>query len=99
MRVLERRLRRIQVGLLPPVETETPRRFYEVVLGIRRRRAERLGLPAPDEVTYVPEPGWRGMSLAEAIRASRERWRLRREAEEAGGALTSAADTGRRARV
>ena|ERR1700722_1804682 len=92
-----RRLCRLEKALLPPVETEASRRSHEAVLDIRRRRAARLGLPAPED---VPEPMYRhGMSDAEIIRASRERWRSRCEAEEAGASLTSAADTGRRARL
>jgi hypothetical protein len=65
MRVLERRLRRLEVGLLPPAETAESRRLHEIVLDIRRRRAERLGLPVPED---VPEPIYRpGMSLANGI--------------------------------
>ena len=45
MRVLERRLRRLEVGPLPPPETAESRRVHEIVLDIRRRRAARLGLP------------------------------------------------------
>jgi hypothetical protein len=71
MRVLERRLRRLEEGLLPPVETEESRRLHEVVQDIRRRRAARLGLPEPED---VPAPAFRpGMSLAEMILAARER--------------------------
>jgi hypothetical protein len=70
MRVLEKRLRRLEVGL-PPVETEGSRRLHEVVLDIRRRRAARLGLPEPED---VPDPEYRpGMSLADGIRAARQR--------------------------
>jgi hypothetical protein len=71
MRVLERRLRRLEEGLLPPPETAESRRLPEIVLDIRRRRAARLGLTEPED---APEPGWRGMSLGDAIRASRPRW-------------------------
>jgi hypothetical protein len=39
MRVLEKRLRRLEVGLLPPPETAESRRINEIVLDIRRRRA------------------------------------------------------------
>ena len=71
MRVLERRLRRLEEGLLPPPETEESRRLHEVVLDIRRRRAARLGLPEPED---VPDLEYRpGMSLADGIRAARER--------------------------
>jgi hypothetical protein len=71
MRVLERRLRRLEVGLLPPAETEESRRLHEIVLDIRRRRAERLGLPVEED---APDPAYRpGMSLADIIRASRQR--------------------------
>jgi hypothetical protein len=73
MRVLERRLRKLEVGLLPPPETAESRRLHEIVLDIRRRRAARLGLPVPDDVLEPLEPGWRGMSLAEIILASRKR--------------------------
>jgi hypothetical protein len=60
-------------GLLPPAETEESRRDHEIVLDIQRRRAERLGLSAPDD---IPEPEYRhGMSIAEIILASRERAR------------------------
>ena len=71
MRVLERRLRRLEEGLLPPAETEESRRLHEIVMDIQRRRAARLGLPEPED---DPEPAnLRGMSLGEIIRASRER--------------------------
>jgi hypothetical protein len=71
MRVLERRLRRLEVGLMPLAETAESRRLHEVVLNIRRRRAARLGLPAPED---VPAPAFRpGMSLAEKIIAARGR--------------------------
>jgi hypothetical protein len=53
MRVLERRLRRLEVGLLPLAETAEWRRIYEIVPDIRRRRAARLGLSVPED---VPEP-------------------------------------------
>src|ERR1022692_984428 len=67
MRVLERRLRRLEEGLLPPPETAESRRLHEIVLGIRRARAARLGLPEPED---VPAPAFRpGMSLAEMILA------------------------------
>ena len=69
MRVLERRLRRLEVGLLPPLETAASRRAHQIVLDIRRRRAERLGLPEPDDRL---EAAYRAsMSLAERIVASR----------------------------
>ena len=71
MRVLERRLRRLEEGLLPPPETEESRQLHEIVLDIQRRRAARLGLPEPED---VPTPAFRpGMSLAEMILAARER--------------------------
>jgi hypothetical protein len=82
MRVLERRLRRLEEGLLPPPETEESRRLHEVVLDIRRRRAARLGLPEPED---VPAPEYRpGMSLADGIRAARRRIPERRAPEESG---------------
>src|ERR1017187_7186284 len=56
MRVLERRLRRFEEGLLPPPETAESRRLHEIVLGIRRARAARLGLPEPED---VPAPAFR----------------------------------------
>jgi len=76
MRVLERRLRRLEVGLLPSAETAESRRFHEVVLDIRRRRAARLGLPEPKEVPAPTFPP--GMSLGYMIRAVRLRRPLRR---------------------
>jgi len=82
MRVLERRLRRLEGRLLPPPETAESRRVHEVVMDIRRRRAARLGLPEPKDVpatVYRP-----GMGLAEIILASRAQCRARRKAEEAG---------------
>jgi hypothetical protein len=82
MRVLERRLRRLEEGLLPPAETEESRRLHEVALDIRRRRAARLGLPDPED---DPEPVYRpGMSIGDTIRAGVQRMRERRAAEEAG---------------
>jgi len=69
MRVLEKRLRRLEVGLLPPVDTASSRRVHQIALDIRRSRAKRLGLPEPDD---VPASACRpGMSLAEMIVASR----------------------------
>lgn len=71
MRVLEKRLRRLQVGLLPPPETAESRRLHEIILEARRRRAARLGLPMPED---VPTPSFRpGMSLGEMILAARKR--------------------------
>jgi hypothetical protein len=71
VRVLEKRLRKLEEGLLPPPETAESRRVHELVLDIRRRRAARLGLPEPED---VPAPAFRpGMSLAEMIIASRVR--------------------------
>jgi hypothetical protein len=71
MRVLERRLRRLEIGLLPAAETEESRDLHERVLNIRRRRAARLGLPAPEDIRA---PAFRpGMSLAEKIIAARVR--------------------------
>jgi hypothetical protein len=68
MRVPERRLRRLEDGLLPPAETEELRRLHEIPLDLRRRQAA-LGLPEMDD---GPEPAyWPDMSLADIIRA---RW-------------------------
>ena len=70
MRVLERRLRRLEEGLLPPAETAESRELHEIVLDIRRRRAARLGIPVED----LPDPIYRpGTSIAEGILASRKR--------------------------
>jgi len=78
MRSLDRRLRRLEVGLLPPPETAESRRIHELVLDIRRRRAARLGLPEPDD---VPEPDFPpGLSLGEMINYAARR---HREAEAA----------------
>ena len=71
MRMLQRRLRRLEEGLLHPAETAESRRVQELVMDIRRRRAARLGRPEPED---VPVPAyWSGMSLGEIIRAGRER--------------------------
>jgi len=71
MRVLERRLRKLEEGLLPPPETEESRRLHEIVMDIRRRRAARLGIPVEED---VPAPAFRpGMSLGEMIIAARQR--------------------------
>jgi hypothetical protein len=73
MKTISRRVWRLERDLLPPMETEASRRTREIVLGIRRRRAERLGLPVPDD---VPEPAYRhGMSIGEAMRVERQRMR------------------------
>ncbi len=82
MRLLEKRLRRLEMSLLPSAETGAPRRVDEMVLDIRRRRAARLGLPEPED---VPEPVYRsGMSVGDAIRAGVQRLRERWAAERAG---------------
>ncbi len=65
MRVLERRLRKLEEGLLPSPETAESRRMHEIVMDIRRARAAGLGLPEPEdapEVDFTP-----GISLAEVI--------------------------------
>ena len=72
MRAIGRRIQRLEVGLLPPTETEESRRLHEIVFGIRRRRAERLGLPKPVG------------TLGEIILPSRERWRTRQAGSEVG---------------
>ena len=60
MRVLEKRLRRLEEGLLPSAETVESRDLHERVLAILRRRAA-LGRPEPEN---VPAPVSRpGMSL------------------------------------
>ncbi len=70
MRMLQKRLHRLEEGLLPPAETAESRRVHELVMDIQRRRAARLGLPEPED---VPVPAyWSGMSLGEIIRAGRE---------------------------
>ena len=82
MKAITRRLRRLEVGLLPPPETAESRRVHEIVLDIRRRRAARLGLPVPED---APEPVHRsGMSIGDTIRAGVQRRRERRAAEKAG---------------
>jgi len=84
MRVLEKRLRRLEEGLLPPAETEESQRLHEIVMEIRRRRAARLGLPEPED---VPAPALRpGMSLAEVIINAR----VRRPLPEAAGTFADA---------
>ena len=80
MRVLERRLHKLEVGLLPAAESPESRCLYEIVLDIRRRRADRLALPEPED---VPEPAYRpDMSIAELITAARQRRRERLAAVE-----------------
>jgi hypothetical protein len=79
MRVLEKRLRKLEVGLLPPPETPESRRIHDIVLDIRRRRAARLGLPEPKDVPAPAFPS--GMSLADMIRATRKRTPLTEAAE------------------
>jgi hypothetical protein len=93
MRVLERRLRRLEEGLLPPAESEESRRILDAVIEIERRRAAMLGLPAPDD---DPEPVYRpGMSIGDTIRAGvhrlREHWAVE-EAEARSPARTSRDD-------
>ncbi len=85
MKWIDRRLRRLEEGLLPPRETAESRRLHEIVLGIRRRRAARLGLPEPKDVPAAPGiPAWPGITLAEIIRGGVQRMREARAVEEAG---------------
>jgi hypothetical protein len=85
MRVLVRRLRKLEEGLLPPAETAESRRVHEIVMDMRRARAARLGIPEPED---DPEPVYRrGMSIGDTIRASVQRMRERRAAEETGARL------------
>ena len=71
MRVLDRRLRKLEEGLLPPAETAESRRLHEIVQDIRRRRVARLGIPVEED---GPAPEYRpGMSLGEMIIAARQR--------------------------
>jgi len=72
MRVLEKRLRRLETGLLPPPETAESRRLDEVVMDIRRRRAARLGISEPEDVPALPTRA-PGMTLAEMIIGARTR--------------------------
>ena len=81
MNGLERRLRKLEVGLLPTPETAESRRLRELILEARRRRAAREGLPMPESVLVPAFPS--GMSIGETIRACAQR---RRAAEEAGAA-------------
>ncbi len=91
MKAITRRVRRLEQRLLAPVETEASRRAREMVLDIRRHRAERLGLPVPDD---VPEPAYRhGMSIGDTLRAEHQRTLSRWKAEEAGTLVTSEAGT------
>jgi hypothetical protein len=82
MRVVEKRVRRLEVGLLPAAETPEDRRLHEI--DILRRRAARHGLPEPED---VPAPSFRpGMSMAEMIIAARVRRPLPEAAGTFGGA-------------
>ena len=79
MRALEKRLRKLEEGLLPPAETAESRRVHEIVLDIRRARAARLGVPEPED---DPEPVYRpGMSIGDKIRTVVQRMRERRAGE------------------
>jgi len=82
MRVLERRLRKLEQGMLPAAENAESRRVLDAVLDMQRRRAASLGLPAPEEdLESVYRPG---MSIGDTIRAHLQRMRERRAAEEDG---------------
>jgi hypothetical protein len=82
MRALERRLRKLEEGILPPAENAESRRVLDAVLESQRRRAAILGLPATED---DPEPVYRpGMSVGDAIRAGVQRLRERWAAEEPG---------------
>ena len=60
----------LEERVLPPVETEASRRSHELVLDLRRRRAERQGEPMSDDVPQLA--GTRQMfSVAAAIMAGR----------------------------
>jgi len=82
MRGLEKRLRKLEEGMLPTPEDAESRRVLDAVLDMERRRAARLGLPPPED---DPEPVYRpGMSIGDMIRAGVQRMRERWAAEEAG---------------
>lgn len=73
MRLLERRLRRLEEEFLPRVEMEAP---CAVLLALQGRRAEQ-GLPALD-IAPLYRPG---ISIGEAIRAGVQRMREHRASE------------------
>jgi hypothetical protein len=52
-----------------------------MVLNIRRRRAERLGMPVSED---HHKPGWGGMPLGDIILASRQRFSETHVAEQVG---------------
>ena len=81
MRVLERRLRRLEQGLLALAETAASRRDHEAALEIRRRRAARLGQPVPEDIPKLPYND--EMSIAERIRAARKQSPLEARSKQA----------------
>ena len=73
MKVLNRRLRRLEDRYGPPVETEYDRRLLQQIEAGRRRVAEARGEPYRP---LPPTPGeFKCLTLAEAIRRGHERAR------------------------
>jgi hypothetical protein len=85
MRALDRRLRKLEVGLLPAAETEASRKYYDVMLEVARNRARMRGEPLPTEVAGL-ELTHQIRTIGEIIRTEVQRMRARRAAEEAGAA-------------
>lgn len=81
MRALDKRLRRLEVGLLPTAQTEASGLYHATMLEISRNRARMLGEPLPDE---VPGLEWTRQisTIGEILGAELQQMRARWAAEE-----------------
>ncbi|MGA2137170.1 MAG: hypothetical protein ABSH50_33185 [Bryobacteraceae bacterium] len=72
MRALDRRLRKLEVGLLPAAETDASRQYYDVMLEVARNRARMRGEPLPTEVAGL-EWTYQIRTIGEIIRTELQR--------------------------
>ena len=93
MNAITRRIRRLEEKLAPPAATAESKRIHDIILGIQRRRAARLGLPIPEEVPLPAREYPPGTTIAGILRARFAR-RATQMAAESSGAITPPAGCG-----